>query len=70
MAKYPKYEEPIRPDRGLPERIELIPKRYEGICKQFLVNLILSGYRITNPDGEEITEQLTVEVGMDVRNER
>jgi hypothetical protein len=30
---------------------------YDRTCRQFLVNLLVTGYRITNPEGVDITEE-------------
>lgn len=40
---------------------------HEWACKQFLVNMIVSGYRIINPDGEDITQIMIDEAAKEIQ---
>lgn len=39
-------------------RVKPISSKYADLFTQFLTNLLASGYRIINPDGEDITAEL------------
>lgn len=42
-----------------PLKPKQIRSEYDNICQQFLINLLATGYRITNPEGIDITADIT-----------
>ena len=57
----------------MPKRIErdlkpkLISKEFAPVCNQFMRNLLAYGFRITDPSGKDITEELIEEAAAYVR---
>jgi hypothetical protein len=52
-----------------PKRLKVvrIPSNYRWACERFLTNLLAQGFRVINPDGKDITEEMIEEAAATIR---